>query len=533
MTIPISHPRPEDPEEGDRRFASPSTAGPHRHTGGRETPRPRIRLTFQGHQDEEDEGVLFGFARFLGLDVWGRYLLNRRAAREMGSAALLLVVVLTFELLAWTLLFNVLVHSAGWRLSSRSFLALLLGGVFATGVFLFEKSFITSDFTDAPFRKAMAYGIRLLIIGGSALATAQPVELLVFGGAIESRLHEETVLAEAVSQVEEVKKLEEQARPKSEGEVQKGLDGTRQSRDLDSAKTARDEQTRNVNKLSQQLQDARVAVSRAQNNVEYWTRKLVSAKGRDESERARLSLDAARSRKTAASQAVTSLDAQLREAQADLQSKETSVGGAQKDWDALVEKSRKQATTETQQNEIKLENRKEWMRRVQGATPGEPIPNPDTGRVLQPKPADFTDRLRVLDDLRNARPPLWPPSSDEVRTRAVELFGLDDVDGTDSVAKQRLRERWKVNADLFRDIYRVAFIMACVIPLLTIAFKLLMAGELRDYYSTRAQALAGNPAALQVIRARGLRARDLYTANEGRRRWWQVLRRRSGGSNGA
>jgi hypothetical protein len=161
---------------------------------------------------------------------------------------------------------------------------------------------------------------------------------------------------------------------------------------------------------------------------------------------------------------------------------------------------------------------------VQGAPPGQPIPQPGTARVLQPKPADFTDRLRVLDDLRSARPPMWPAAPIEVRQQAVQLFALDDPDGSDTPANQKIQQRLQENADLFNRVYFVAFLMACVIPLLSVAFKFMMASELRDYYSTAAQARAGNPAALQVIRARGWRLRDLLPTN-GEERTRRLFRR--------
>ena len=137
--------------------------------------RPGIRLVFQGRQGREGQKGLFLLARAFGLDVWGDYLLNRRAVKEMGSAALLLVGVLAFELLAWSMLFNVLVHSADWRISLRTIPALLLGGIFSAGIFLFEKSFITSDFRDAALQKTLAYGIRLLIPAGSRLLVEKPI----------------------------------------------------------------------------------------------------------------------------------------------------------------------------------------------------------------------------------------------------------------------------------------------------------------------------------------------------------------------
>jgi hypothetical protein len=66
------------------------------------------------------------------------------------------------------------------------------------------------------------------------------------------------------------------------------------------------------------------------------------------------------------------------------------------------------------------------------------------------------------------------------------------------------------DAELFNRIWWIAIFIAGVIPLLTIAFKAMFASELQSYFSTRAQARAGNPAAIEVLRARGIRLVELY-----------------------
>lgn len=490
-----------------------------------------LRLVFQGRQRQEGQTGLFRLARALGLDVWGDYLLNRRAAKEMGSAALLLSVVLVFELIAWSMLFNVLVHSADWRLSPRTVFALLLGGVFSAGIFLFEKSFITSDFREAALQKSLAYAIRLLIIGGSALATAQPIELLVFGGAIERRLHEESVLAEAVRQVDEVVELERKAQPQEEGELQQALEDTMQYTDLQAAKNERDSLKLGIAELEDRLPGLKGAVSRADQDIERAKAARSKANGalnaaRTESDRTKARndlryaenwLQAAQGRRATAASQLAAAEDELRTSNLKLGVVESNVTDYAGKFQAKVDEARARDTTRSQVSETEFKNRKEWMKIVQGARPGGEIVNPQTGRVLHPKPADFTERLRVLDDLHTGRPPLWPSTSDEVRNRAVELFGLDDPEGPPSEARERNAQRRAADAALFRQVYRVAFIMACVIPLLTVAFKLLMAGELKLYYSTEAQALAGNPAAIDVIHARGKRLRDLYDTPSGQK----------------
>jgi hypothetical protein len=73
------------------------------------------------------------------------------------------------------------------------------------------------------------------------------------------------------------------------------------------------------------------------------------------------------------------------------------------------------------------------------------------------------------------------------------------MDVQDAPTQERMRQR---TAALTR-LYHVSFFVALVIPLLTIAFKLLLAKELSLYYSTSAQARVGNPDAVEVAQAEG------------------------------
>ena len=68
--------RPQAEEQADdapQRGPAPGQAGSQGQAP------PRIRLVFQGQQSYEERGPLLALARTIGLDVWGNYLLNRRA----------------------------------------------------------------------------------------------------------------------------------------------------------------------------------------------------------------------------------------------------------------------------------------------------------------------------------------------------------------------------------------------------------------------------------------------------------------------
>ncbi|HVR99886.1 MAG TPA: DUF4407 domain-containing protein [Thermoanaerobaculia bacterium] len=492
--------QPEPAPEPEPQAASHAAADPSAH---------RIRLVFQSQQGVE-RGALLRLARWMGLDVWGDHLLNRRAAREMGSAALLLAVVLAFELMAWSMLFNVLVHAAQWTIGPRTLLALLLGGIFAAAVFLFEKSFITADASEAQWRIVIAYAIRAVVIVGSALATAQPIELLVFGGAIENRLYEENVLAEAVRQVGNFEDRQTKARGRSEEEIQKEVAGSGEYQTVQSTEKLYTAAYQEVLELEDDLTDAQGERTRTTERESYWQSELATAQRQRRSSnpaseyrvtRAVRNLDVARRRKATAQANLESVEERLGSARARLTTLADQLKAHRGNLDKFVAVERTQNQAEIQRNQALLEGIQDWMRFVQNARPGQV--DPRTKSSLQARPADFTERLMVLDDLRNARPPLWPATTQKQRDLAVELFSVSDFKGPTSPALEEARERMEQKADLFRAIYWVAFIMALVIPLLTVAFKILMAGELRAYYSTLAQARAGNPAALEVVLARG------------------------------
>jgi hypothetical protein len=222
--------------------------------------------------------------------------------------------------------------------------------------------------------------------------------------------------------------------------------------------------------------------------------------------KARSALAAAQGRLEAAQSEWSSLNQQLDEAQAAFTVAQESFVTANRDyqtqWNALNAKESQKVTSA--QSSVK--ELKDWVRATQNVTPGKTLVNRRTGRSLPPKAADFTDRLRALSDLREGLPPMWPSVSDTVVSTAVERFGVEPPAGT---ADPKIQERRQGAARLFGWTYRIAFIIAAVIPLLTLAFKLMMSQELITYYSVRAQARAGNPEAILALQARGISLESL------------------------
>jgi hypothetical protein len=489
-----------------------------RQAAGDSLPSP-VRLVIQGTPAIPPDSWALRLARCMSLDGWGEFLLGRRVAYELGAAACILLVVLLFELLAWSLLFNVLVHSARWTVSPRTLLACLLAAVFGGGVFLFERSFITADLGERPAKKLLAYVLRLAVIAGSCIATSQPVELLVFGGAIETRLRDENALAEAVRLVDDRKKDDSEAAGKPPGEIEKILNGTRLATTRDDDKTALDDAGTQQIAANNQLQRdrdsvaARVAeVARRRLNLDRLRGQLARADPEAQAAlgaaagEAEAQLTAARSRLQGARDAQAASERRLSEAKAQLESAEKRFSKAEELYrngvDRLIKKD-DDLKKAAQDDRAELQA---WMHNVENAVPGEDIPRPKTNTWLKHKAADFTERLRVLADLKEARPPQWPPAERRSIDEAATLFHLESPYAKEDTALQ-LRRRYA--RDLFRLTYWIAFIIAAVIPLLTLAFKLMSSEELRTYYSAKAQALAGNPEAIRALTARGVHLEDL------------------------
>jgi hypothetical protein len=114
-------------------------------------------------------------------------------------AAAALVIVTTYEWIAWSVLFNVIVNGAPFALGWTTPLALAFGALLAAGVLLFEQGILTSD---ASVSQRVAYVARMVLIVLSAFATAVPLELLVFNEEISHRLKEEGLREEALFQLD-------------------------------------------------------------------------------------------------------------------------------------------------------------------------------------------------------------------------------------------------------------------------------------------------------------------------------------------
>jgi hypothetical protein len=471
-------------------------------------------VTFDPGPEKPHRSLLMLFAHMLKLDVWGWWGLNRRAAVEMESAAVILLSVYAFEFLAWGLLFNVIIHGSTWVVSPLSGFAALLAFLFATVIFVFEKSFVTADFSQGMWAKFGAYVIRVTIILASAMATSQPVELMVFGDAIDARLYEETVRAEALREAADVQEARERSDVRTMAvALSQATAETREYDDWREADQAAAVSTVQLATAETELAQATADVEKYTGARSYWKsqkakRAALMLAAPNDADLAERSAKAERYYKgnswalTKAEKAQTAARVQAASAQASAAAARGTLNRRQEEKTVYRESLQQGLSNQADRAREDLEGRVEWMDQVMSGN-HRSIPVQVVGDGLAPltiQHADFTQRLAILADLRAGRPARWPASSAETRMASCDLFGLcDEAAASDPVTQARSADA----ARTFRMTYWAAFIIAVVIPLLTLAFKLLMPRELKAYYSTVGQARSGNPAAVKALWAAG------------------------------
>ncbi len=503
-------------------------------------------------------GPLGKLSRFLGLDVYGNSLLNRRGLLEMNFTALLLAIIFSFELGAWTLLFNAIFHSELLAFGWATVAAVIPASFFAGAVLVYERSFITTDTTAGFLRLILPVGTRLAVIGASALITAQPVELLIFRGQILQRVHEEGIRGEVIARREQLKKAREKEELNREEllKLETGEIILREDTLLREKDVARQEERDKKSELERNLQ-------RAQRNVNYWNRIVLE---REESVRS------ARRRPTSTPEEIQTLRDSVQQARNNLGGWTNRRDQAQQDLEVTNQRivdftndlEQLKQEFDTQRDEARdlrlaggslaaAEQSRllEWINQLRKVEPGDaepvaevlvaaraaaaggsPVAADDSpaavdasatnGDGLEPATTavepyrywfpdyDFFEQLRVLRDLRKGFPSTWPGIGVDDAQALGTTYGLESIRpcrGQDvisggpsiSVDPKCDPERWNRHlqqAQQFEWSWRVVYAIAIVIPLLVIATKLLMTPELKAYYSSAHQAAAGNADAI-------------------------------------
>jgi hypothetical protein len=450
--------------------------------------------------------------RLLGLAIWGRHLMTTPAVHRLRVSATVLVIVTTYEWIAWSVLFNVIVNGSPLALSLATPLAMAFGALFAAGVLVFEQGILTSD---SSLRQRVAFVARLVLIGLSALATALPLELLVFNEEINSRLKEEGLRREALFQYDKLDdmqatspeavlaRVESRAVVRQYEAAQERLleDIALIAEQRDAAATDRTLAQRDLNTALQRQKIVGEQVAAARSRLE-------NAKDAEEKKRAEAEVASAErelrrlsTRMDALRQVISGRTQQATDRSATVSEKQTQVQELEEKIRAARQAAEDEERRANQQVGAKRRAIRDWLEKIQQSEAGEQLrwePGEGGGelRDFNPYRAGFVHRSLILEDLTTGRPPRWPEVSEKKRSGAAALIGLE---GTEEALgeERRAEDAWH-----FTVMYWRTFVVALFLPLLSILTKMFLLGEeLGAYYSTRAQAAERNLEALRLVSA--------------------------------
>jgi len=413
-------------------------------------------------QGAELTGILGQAVKAFGLDSYETSLLTRRAANTMKAFAVLLVVNFVFDLAAWWLLFNA-VFSGGrgiFDLGWHSVVALIFSLLISSAIFIYEQQFMTADISNRKSRFAMPIVLRVGVIVAAAFITTQPVELMLFRGPNERRVHEESIRLEAITRLKDSQDAQKK-------QTRKGVPPIL----LEDQKEAQDKKQQEEQKLrdlKNELQSAEQRLASAQG----WLRSVRTQYNNaptdkpEIKESLRLRIASAEAAVAAGNEKVSFLNQNIRDQQ-------SSVDSSKRDLEAANIK-----VNDHVKSGVNEEGRvRNWIAQVRQSKRGVPVK--DDGWKFQDQTYDFFDQLRVLREMTEGRPTRWPEASQEDIDDLAKNFNF--MAPAEEVAEAQR------DAKFYSYAYWAVFGIAFVIPALLLAFKLLQPQELRDYYSREKQ----------------------------------------------
>ena len=140
-----------------------------------------------------------------GLNVWGDYFLSESSRIDMRAVSILMSIIFVFDLLAWTMLFNLIFNSGRFEISNLTILAFVLGLLLSIVTIIFERNIFVTDTEEKKdvywmFRPNFWMAIaRVMVVLFSAFITAQPIHMRIFRDTIMERHQEEQIIAYAVA----------------------------------------------------------------------------------------------------------------------------------------------------------------------------------------------------------------------------------------------------------------------------------------------------------------------------------------------
>jgi hypothetical protein len=413
-------------------------------------------------QGAELTGILGQAVKAFGLDSYETNLLTRRAGNTMKAFAVLLVVNFVFDLAAWWLLFNA-VFSGGrgiFDLDWHSMAAMVFSLLISSAIFIYEQQFMTADISNRKSRFATPVMLRVGVIVAAAFITTQPVELMLFRGPIERRIHEESIRLEAITRLKDWQ----------DALKKQGLEGV-PSYYRDRQKDAEDKKQQEEQKLrdlNNELQSAEQRLAGARGTLRYVKTQYNNTPS-DQPDRKNYW----KSRIPGAEAAVAEWNGKVSSLNQDISNQQSNVDTSIKNAQIATGDVKDQV-----ERAVKDEGRvRNWIAEVRQSKRGERLE--DAGWTFQDQTYDFFDQLRVLRDMTEGRPTRWPEASQEDRDALAKTFHFMATAEEAAEAQQ--------DAKFYSYAYWAVFGIAFVIPALLLAFKLLQPQELRDYYSREKQ----------------------------------------------
>ena len=499
-----------------------------------------IHLFFDSPNDQRsrhDPGFL---ASNLGLAVHGSWLLTNRGRVELTAISVVLIIIFLFDWMAWTLLFNAILSSEILAWNQKTIFAAAAGTLFASVVMVYERQFVSSDTSLGWRKQAIPILIRLVIIGTSAMITAQPVHLLFFREPILNRVHEEGIRSHALTILEKIDAVK--IEKNQANDAISGMDNIRECKNRESAtQDLYDSQEREIELQSQLVS--------TKSSSQYWKGEISRLSGLVIEAEAALRQELANLSTTTLQNDFIARKAAAEKAEENFQSARLRRGNAEKkyqaardktytlgkdleeeglrtelwqerlaDWDKKCAKLQQDTVNGWEERTDNLSRQtlvmKSWIQNLTSTSPEEADRQtteiggvPFTYRL--PK-YDFFAQLRVLHDLKAGEPPRWIGSDGETIVRGATELGLHFPktcsSGMDAeeVCSQEEISSWKsiqAQSKHFRWAYFAVYGIAIVIPALALAMKFLLPEDLVSYYSTRRQARAGNPEARRLLAA--------------------------------
>jgi hypothetical protein len=270
----------------------------------------------------------------------------------------------------------------------------------------------------------------------------------------------------------------EEATLKTQGAI--GLTGTIAGKSYEDAKLAVDKAIEQTNTLTAQAVAKRAEQQRAELAMNSASQQAARARTSKQAAGAQRRYAISKSRFEQARVEAESLESQAKTSKENEKAREQDVSRAKSDIGAKEQLAEKD-----------VKRLRDWVTQIRNARAGRKvIENGDQSPKweYEDQDYDFFQRLGVINDLYHGRPARWLDINPDDRAKLSKEYGLTEADSNDQLNQDRIAS----DAGTFRWSYWSVIGVASIIPLLLLALKGLLPIDLKRYYSTREQQLAGN-----------------------------------------